>query len=196
MNYLAHIFLSGDDAARITGNFMGDFVKGKQWREYPEGIQQGILLHRRIDEYTDAHPLVHQSMARIRPILGRFSGIVVDVFYDYCLAQHFADFTEVPLAQFAQNSYRILEEHYALLPEKVQELLPYMRREDWLTHYAHLHGITRALQGVSRRLKNVIDLTLALPTFEAHYKDFEQDFLAFFPQIQEAVKEWIERERE
>lgn len=189
MNFLAHIFLSGTDELRIVGNFIGDFVKGNQWREYPEKIQEGILLHRFIDGYTDTHPIVLQSIARLKPVVGRFSGIVVDVFYDYCLAQNFDAFSPTPLPAFAQNSYQILENHYEILPTKVQEFLPYMRKEDWLTHYATVYGITKALQGLTKRLKNILDLTLALPLLETHYTVFEAEFLEFFSQIQAKIAE-------
>lgn len=191
MNFLAHIYLSGDNEQRVVGNFIGDFVKGKQWQEYPKEIQEGILLHRFIDNFTDTHPVVLQSIARIKPIVGRFAGIVADVFYDYCLAQNFGKLSEVALPTFAQNSYDILTKHHDILPTRVQELLPYMRQEDWLTHYGSLYGITKALQGLTRRLKYVQDLTKTITLLENNYQDFENDFQLFFPDIQKAVKEKI-----
>jgi acyl carrier protein phosphodiesterase len=187
MNYLAHIFLSGEHTERLVGNFIGDFVKGQQWRNFPENVQKGILLHRFIDKYTDTHPIVLESIVKLRPVIGRFSGIVVDVFYDYFLAKNFQNYTPVSLPDFAQNSYQILEQHYEILPEKVQQLLPYMQKEDWLTHYGSAYGISKALQGLTRRLNHIIDLTQALPLLEDQKMAFEQDFLLFFPELQQAV---------
>lgn len=187
MNYLAHIFLSGENTERLVGNFIGDFVKGQQWRNFPENVQKGILLHRFIDKYTDTHPVVLESIVKLRPAIGRFSGIVVDVFYDYFLAKNFQSYTSVSLPTFAQNSYQILQQNYEILPEKVQQLLPYMQKEDWLTHYGSTYGISKALQGLTRRLKHIIDLTEALPLLEDQELAFEQDFLLFFPELQKAA---------
>jgi len=190
MNYLAHIFLSGEEEERIVGNFIGDFIKGQQWRNYPQKMQEGILLHRHIDQFTDTHLQVRQSIERLRPSVGRFAGIVTDVFYDYCLAQNFGLFSDTALPAFAQKSYQILETHQAILPEKVQVILPHMRKEDWLTHYATIYGITKALQGLTKRLNNIVDLTKAIEVLENQYPAFEQDFLNFFPQVQHTVNTW------
>ena len=55
MNYLAHAYLSFGNPAWVTGNLISDYVKGRKRFDYPLNIQQGISLHRAIDEYTDSH---------------------------------------------------------------------------------------------------------------------------------------------
>lgn len=58
MNFLAHIYLSGNNELLKIGNFMADGIRGKQFEIYPKAIQNGILLHRAIDSFTDAHPVL------------------------------------------------------------------------------------------------------------------------------------------
>ena len=40
MNYLAHIFLSGNDRCIQIGNFIGDGVKGDGYKQYPRKFQE------------------------------------------------------------------------------------------------------------------------------------------------------------
>ena len=66
MNHLAHAFLSPlNDAQILVGNLSADWIKGRARRSLPEGIQLGMDLHRRIDVFTDTHPLVAQSADRL-----------------------------------------------------------------------------------------------------------------------------------
>ena len=65
MNFLAHIYLSGEDQGITIGNFIADGIKGKKYLSYSEDMQKGILLHRSIDSFTDQHPVVRQSTKRL-----------------------------------------------------------------------------------------------------------------------------------
>jgi acyl carrier protein phosphodiesterase len=51
-NECKDMLLSGDDEQLLTGNFMGDFVKGALNDRFPSRIRQGITLHRRIDSFA------------------------------------------------------------------------------------------------------------------------------------------------
>ena len=65
MNYLAHLMLAGDQPESVIGAMLGDFVRGRQAEQYSAGIR----LHVRIDSFTDSHPIVAVSKARVRPPL-------------------------------------------------------------------------------------------------------------------------------
>jgi acyl carrier protein phosphodiesterase len=65
MNFLAHIYLSGSEHEILIGNFIADSIRGKQFDAYQNSIQQGILLHREIDEYTDSHPVVLECVEKL-----------------------------------------------------------------------------------------------------------------------------------
>jgi acyl carrier protein phosphodiesterase len=191
MNFLAHIYLSGDEDAIIVGNFIADFVKGKQYLNYSPELQRGILLHRQIDQFTDNHPIVKQSIRRLQPDFGKFAGVVVDIFYDHFLAKNFPDYHSIPLLDFSKKIYAVFQAHYEVLPPKVQEFLPYMMLHNWLWRYADLEGISRSLGGISRRSTYAPDLSLAVQNLQTDYQDFQADFQSFFPDLQEFVKDWV-----
>jgi len=88
MNFLAHIYLSGQDELIKIGNFMADTVKGKNYQNYPKKLKIGILLHRFIDSYTDSHVVFRQTTKRLHPNYGHYSGVLADMFYDHFLCKN------------------------------------------------------------------------------------------------------------
>lgn len=192
MNFLAHIFLSGDQPKRMVGNFIGDFVKGKNaLKDFDSEILEGIELHRTIDAFTDSHPIVSQSKNRLRPKYRHYSGVIVDVFYDHYLAAEWSSFHSSPLETFADASYRILENHHEILPEGVRRMLPYMVRGNWLLNYAKVEGVDRALTGMARRTPYVSKMDEARNDLITHYDEFKNEFLEFFPHLVQHCKTWI-----
>ena len=124
MNYLAHIFLSGENPNVMIGNFMADSIKGSRHDAYPAEIQKGILLHRQIDTTTDAHPAFRQSTKRLHKNYGHYSGIIVDIFYDHFLAKNWADYSDIPLADYIESFYKLLRDNTELLPHNIQKMAP------------------------------------------------------------------------
>jgi len=151
MNFLAHIYLSGDNEQVKIGNFMADSIKGKKYLKYPGDLQKGIILHRAIDYYTDTHPVFKQSTQKLFPEYGHYSGIIVDIFYDHFLASNWEKYSEVPLKEYTLNFYRLLEENFEVLPTKVKTFLPYMVNDNWLLSYAEIEGIKKVLIGMNIR---------------------------------------------
>lgn len=184
MNYLAHIYLSGTDSDVILGNFMADGIKGKKYLAYPESIQKGILLHRFIDSYTDAHPTFKQSTKRLHSKYSHYSGVIVDIFYDHFLAKNFHEYSEVPLPEYVQNFYALLEDNYAILPERIQNMMPYMIADNWLESYATIEGIGRILYQMNRRTKNRSKMNFAILELETYYHQFESEFKSFFNELE------------
>ncbi|MDX1487510.1 MAG: ACP phosphodiesterase [Acidiferrobacterales bacterium] len=183
MNYLAHLFLSGRTPEAVVGGLLGDFVKGSVDGRYGERVRQGILLHRKIDRYTDDHEVVTASRRLISPLRRRFAGIMVDVFYDHFLARHWTNFAEAPLGEFAREVYSILECHHEQFPERLQYIVPRMVRDDWLVSYSELWRVRAALDGISRRLRRNNTLAGGADELETHYDELEAHFLCFFPQL-------------
>jgi acyl carrier protein phosphodiesterase len=196
MNYLAHAFLSRESPDAITGALLGDFVKGRAAHDYAAPIRDAILLHRAIDRYTDAHPAVCAARARVSPAGRRFSGVLVDIFFDHFLARHFARFSTTPLAQFTPHVYHALDAAWPLLPPRLQRILPWMRADDWLASYAQLESVDAALHGIARRFRRrerVQPLAQGIAELVTHYDAFEAAFLTFFPELERFVQ--TERER-
>ncbi|MFB9861982.1 acyl carrier protein phosphodiesterase [Rufibacter immobilis] len=191
MNYLAHLFLSGDDEDLRLGNFIADGVRGQQILLYPERVQQGIRLHRQIDTYTDAHPVVAETKERLRPRFRKYAGVVADIFYDHFLAACFPLFSPVSLEDFAANAYATLQAKPELLPERVQHFLPYMIRQNWLVSYAQVEGAAQALRGLSRRTTFVSGMETAGEELLENYSFYQEEFERFFPQLQAYVEQQI-----
>jgi acyl carrier protein phosphodiesterase len=188
MNYLAHLFLAGPEPQAVLGALMGDFVKGPLDQRYPPAITRGLALHRRIDTFTDAHPVTAASRARISPGRRRFAGIMVDLFYDHFLARHWEEHAREPLATFTARVYALLQQHEALLPEPLRSIAPRMAQSDWLASYAQVESIHAALDRMSLRLKRENLLAGAGAELQANYAALEADFRAFFPDLVHFVR--------
>jgi len=183
MNHLAHCFLSFGDEALLAGNFSGDFVKGHAWKAYPEAIQQGILLHRAIDAFTDEHELVRASIAQLRPYAGRYSGPLHDILADHLLARHWARHTAEKFDVFAERTYRQLEERVADLPDILQQRVPHMVAGRFLHGYQSRSGLEWVLERFRRRLPPDFDPVALLNYFFRHIDLFSANFDAFFPDL-------------
>jgi acyl carrier protein phosphodiesterase len=193
MNFLAHLYLSGDDSKLMIGNFIGDFVKGKNALEkFEPAIVRGIELHRRIDAFTDTHTIVTESKNRLRPKYRHYAGVIVDVFYDHFLARNWNSYHSEMLPDYAARIYSTVESFDPILPVDVKNFLPYMVRGNWLVNYAQVEGIQRALTGMSRRTPYESKMDEAAMDLVKHYDSFKKEFELFFPELSKHAKKFIE----
>lgn len=183
MNFLAHIYLSGDNDLVTIGNFIADGIKGNDYKNFNKEFQIGILLHRHIDTFTDAHETVRQSTKRLHEKYGHYSGVIVDILYDHFLAKNWHFYSDSPLNDYAENFYNSLEEYYDLLPIGIQKMMPFMLADNWLLSYASIDGITRVLEGMNRRTKNRSGMHEAVNELELFYNEFETEFTSFFEEL-------------
>jgi len=183
MNFLAHIYLSGDEEEVIIGNFIADGIKGKRYEKYPPQIAKGILLHRGIDTFTDSHPIVHQSTARLHKNYSHYSGVIVDILYDHFLAKNWNKYSEVPLDEYVQDFYKLLRKNFTMLPPRIQKMMPYMIADNWLLSYATVEGISKILVQMNVRTKGVSKMNLAVKELEEYYNEFEAEFTSFFEEL-------------
>ncbi len=188
MNFLGHLYLSGEDPLVIVGNFMADAVKGRDLSRYEEGLQQGIRLHRAIDVFTDQHPITLVGRERLRATTGKYAGVALDLFYDHVLASNWAQLHPEPLPDFTARMYALLQAHAHHMPERTRGMLPYMVRYDWLNSYARMDGIGRALEGLSRRAPAGEALAGAEKVLARYYTDYQQEGLAFLRQMEQHVR--------
>jgi len=192
MNFLAHLYLSGDDPQIKTGNFIGDFVKGKNLADrFGKDIAKGIVLHREIDWFTDRHPIVKQSKDRLRGKYRHYSGVIVDVFYDHFLAKNWKRYSTKLLPEFADECYSIIQQQQAILPEEVNYMLPYMIKGNWLVNYSKIEGIYRALSGMARRTRFESKMEEATGDMEKNFAEFENEFFLFFPSLSSFAADWL-----
>ncbi len=187
MNYLAHLHLGGQRPEQLLGSLYGDFVKGGLQGRFSDELEAAIRLHRQIDAFTDGHPLVKQALARFPRERRRYAGIILDVFFDHCLARYWRDYSEQPLEQFCARFYRILAAE-PNLPGRLGSIAPYMIADDWLGSYKDFRVLGQVLNGISQRLSRPEALKGALPEVQALYEPLLNDFREFYPVLQRFVE--------
>jgi acyl carrier protein phosphodiesterase len=181
VNFLAHLYLAGKNEELLIGNFIADSVKGNKYKFFPEGISKGILMHREVDFFSDNHPVYKQSVHRLQPQYGKYSGVITDMFYDYFLANNWNKFSDISLEEFCNNTYKILNKHLEKLPKESLVISTYMRRENWLLSYREKDAIRGSLAGMSRRMKYYFPMDNAVTELENNPEEYNKDFLEFFP---------------
>lgn len=189
MNFLAHIYLSGDDEELKIGNFIADSVKGNKYKLFPARIQQGIVLHRAIDTYTDTHPVVRESVHRLFPAYSHYSTVIVDILYDHYLAANWKDYSVIPLDLYVQDFYDLLTRNFEILPLKVQQFLPFMIGDNWILNYATIEGIGKILSQMNQRTENKSKMDLAVHDLRLYYPEFKKEFKLFFVDLENYTSE-------
>lgn len=192
MNFLAHAHLSGNNKQILIGNFIADSVKGKDFSNFPEGIKQGIILHRQIDTYTDSHRVFKRSLDRIRSKHGKYSGIVIDILYDHFLAKNWNDYHSENLSNYAEHVYSLLKENYEILPERTKRLLPYLVSQNWLAGYANFVDLELVFYGMDRRTQLVSGMKNSVKTLQENYPGLKEDFVEFYPELQEYTRKELQ----
>jgi acyl carrier protein phosphodiesterase len=183
LNFLAHIYLSNNIPNIIIGNFIADHIPGNHFTHFHPEIQKGILLHREIDTFTDAHSIVRKSKRRLHPRYRHYKGVIIDIFYDHYLAKNWANYSTIPLADFAQSFYDLLEDNFEILPDKTKHLLPYLIEYNWLYNYQYIEGIQKVLNGMNNRTKQKSQMNLAVEDLRNLHSEFEEDFTVFFEDL-------------
>ncbi len=183
MNYLAHLHLGGQEPEQLLGSLYGDFVKGRLEGRFSPSLQAAIQLHRQIDAFTDSHPLVLKALARFPGERRRYAGIIVDVFFDHCLARHWANYSNVPLKHYTAGVYRVLAAEPEL-PGRLARMAPYMIADDWLGSYRDVEVLEQVFNGIARRLSKPEGILGAMDEVRQLYEPLSEDFRAFYPIVQ------------
>ena len=183
MNYLSHSYLSGESEEILLGNFIGDFVKGRQFMNYPENVAKGILLHRKIDSFTDSHPIVNECIVKLRPAFGKYAGIVIDIFLDHFLAANWHRYSHEKLSVFTKRFHAILLSNFFLLPSRVKMFVPFLIQNKRLQSYTTFQGVEKTLQIMERHVSLPPETDFAMKILKEDYLFFEDAFNRFFPEI-------------
>jgi acyl carrier protein phosphodiesterase len=192
MNYLAHLYLAGNNRGLLVGGFIADAVKGRQIELYNSDVVAGIRLHRAIDKFTDEHFLIGTGKQALRGRFGKFSGIVMDMFGDHYLAKNWANYSDYALHLYSDNIYERLREDWELMPERSQHTLHYMHTQDWLYNYRHIEGIKRALSGLAQRSKFVSGMENAHEELVENDSFYHALFAEFLPELIRFVNSYKE----
>jgi|SRR5690554_7063078 len=192
MNFLAHIYLSGDDNLIKIGNFMADGIRGKDYEDYLPQLKTGILLHRFIDSYTDSHPIFRQSTKRLHTNYSHYSGVIVDMIYDHFLCKNWNKYSNEKLNDFVNNFYAALHENYSILTDKTKHLLPYMEQDNWLYNYQFIDKLEVILAQMDYRTKYKSNMRNSIKELKEYYSEFEAEFTLFFEDMRQAAQEKLD----
>ncbi len=191
MNYLAHAFFSNNDKELLVGNFIADHLRGNDFSLYSEKVVQGIYLHRKIDAFTDAHPEFKKSKRLFYEGFEKYSGILIDIYFDYFLAKNFSNYHHENLHSFSEKVYQVYSEHQHILPKSSSNFLEYVIKNNIYTSYSKIEGIEKVLYHLSHRIKHPVQLDDSIKIFTKNEQELEANFSIFF---KDAVKELGVRE--
>jgi acyl carrier protein phosphodiesterase len=183
MNYLAHLYLSGTNEKTMVGNFIGDYVKGRNWDRFPKEIKDGILLHRQIDTFTDAHPRFREAKQLFRKEFGLYSGIIIDFLYDHYLAKNWNHYHDSTLRDFAKHAHAVLLQNFRFLPVRVQGFLPFLIQNRRLESYASVNGIIESIKIMSRYSTLPEKSEFIIQTMNEKNDYFSENFRAFMSDL-------------
>ena len=190
MNFLAHSYLSFSEE-QLIGNMIADFVKNRDVARLPESIQKGIKLHRAIDTFTDAHPLIHEAKAPFRPLVRLYSGAFVDVAFDYFLANDTAENSQCEWQEHSQRVYAVLRRYEEFLPEVFKKVLDKMQQDDWLYNYRNEWGIEYSFRNVVNKAQFLDKTTNVFPAFLANKDFLREKYEIFFPEIKSFAQDFV-----
>lgn len=189
MNYLAHFYLSGENDKVLFGNFIGDLVKGKQWEEYEKDVQEGIFLHRYIDDFIDKHPFAQESRKRIRSSFGLTSPIVLDVYFDHFLSKNWDKYHDLSLEEFSKRTFNRLRPFHSRMTGFYPMMIDKMEKEDWISSYTSVSGTAIVLERMGKRVRFNNNWQEAEQVLVDNYDGLEKDFELFFPEIIKGVED-------
>ena len=189
MNFLAHIYLSGEDDFVKIGNFMADSIRGSQYLDYPNSLQKGILLHRHIDSFTDSHPIYRKSKHRLHEKYGHYSGVIMDIAYDHFLAKNWSKYSNEKLEDYAADFYKLMQDNYEILTERTKGMLPYMIGRNWLVSYATIARLEMILFQIDYRTKYRAHMQEAIVEIQNFYTEFESEFFQFFEELMNSCQQ-------
>ena len=189
MNFLAHTYLSGCNEEIIVGNFMGDYVNGRSYQQFPEQVMKGILIHRDIDSFTDMHQITRTSKQRVASRYHKYAGIVIDIFYDHFLASLWDNYSDLPLSEFVARSYDLLKRNYKVLPDSIKRWFPTFLENNWMMAYTTVDGIELVLGRMAANTSLPDHSAFAVEVLRDQYSLFMEDFMHFFPQIIDFLEE-------
>lgn len=192
MNYLAHIFLSGDHLDRQLGGLLGDFVKGpldgeslrhlrQQWSAE---VLQGIRLHRSLDAFVDGWAPYQACIELLGPGHRRWGGVAMDVFFDHLLARHWDSYHDTPLQDYSQVFYGWCQQQPGSLPESAQQFMARAAARNLWVGYADLELFLPVLQRIDQRVRFDTNLVAAGQHLLQHYDELERRFAEIMPDLQ------------
>ncbi len=183
MNFLAHCHLAWPESGLVAGALEGDYFKGPLRGQLPRDIEAGVALHRAIDAFSDSHPLIADLRRQFPAQLRRYSGILIDLSFDYYLSHQWRRFAPQPLAAFNSEVYRLLQARAGELSPGTRRMVARLIRYDLLNRYGDWNTIVDSAGHIGQRLRRNNALSHCGPALTGMQPELEQTFSSFYPQL-------------
>jgi acyl carrier protein phosphodiesterase len=191
VNYLAHAYFSNGNEGLLLGNFIADHLRGNHFEHFSKDIQKGIYLHRKIDQFTDEHPAFKQSKRIFYNGFERYSGVLVDIYFDHLLARDFSRYAKISLKEFTAKVYSVYQNNKTILPEHSSKFLSYVMTNNIYVAYSKIEGIEKVLFHLSHRIKHGVMLNTSIPLFLSHEREMQDHFEIFMKDAQKEFSSFI-----
>jgi acyl carrier protein phosphodiesterase len=190
MNFIAHFHLSKNQTHFIVGNYLADLIHHKELVQIDKSTMEGIYFHRSIDSFTDQHPGVKTLKRLLSPYHGKYSGVVLDILFDYCLFLHWNRLSTESFDKFKLRIYDTLESHISLMPIRLQLISKQMIEQDWLVHYTQESGLRKVFLGVKKRAAFGANLELGFDTYEEYKDEIHSVFTPFYKELSQFCQKY------
>ncbi len=191
MNFLAHFYLSFDNASLVAGNYLGDFIRNSELSTLPQDIQKGVYLHRSIDSFTDRHPLVKRGTKLLHEDFSKYAPVVLDIYFDYLLSKFWTSFHERTLDGFCESIYLKLMLTREHMPNHLARRVERMAAARWLQNYETYEGLQRTFNFIDKRAKFPTNLKAGSSLLKPKEERLGEIFLEFFPELMKHAEKEI-----
>lgn len=167
----------------MIGNFIADSIQGNRFDGLTDDIIKGIKLHRKIDTFTDSHPIYLTSKHRFSKDFGKYSGVLMDMIYDHYLAKNFDNYSAIKLQDFCNHAYVLLQNNINVLPESAKRFHGYMIENNILFNYSTLEGMETVLTHLNHRIRHRYQLQNSIAIIKEQDVEIEEEFFIFFDDL-------------
>ena len=190
MNFLAHVFLSENDFELALGNLIADQIKGKGLDQFSKKVKTGILLHRKIDDYTDHHPAFKKCVKKLFPSYRHYSRVLVDMFFDHFLAKNWEQYHNQKLTVFTSQFYYFLRKKEYSIPDHCNQFISHLVKHKWFESYQTIEGLKKILKEMENRTKFESNLSKGCEDLVNDYSFYELHFSYFLPNVIDYLKNY------
>lgn len=183
MNWLAHLHLASLVACEPAASLLPDLMNVRTFDAFNAMQNRAITLHQAIDRFTDVHDTVRHSKGLITAPYVRFSGVLVDIFYDYCLSKNWYRYSEQTLHDFITQTHQQIEQAIPQQPPATQLIFQHLIAQNWLGSYQTHAGIELSLARISQRIRRPTDLAPAVEQLREFEVQLLEDFQVFYPEL-------------
>jgi acyl carrier protein phosphodiesterase len=182
MNYLTKLYLAGQEPKLAIGCFIANDLSDRKLKGNIETFREGIIFCRELDLFMSTHPVFIKSTQRINPLLDKYSGELVKIFYDHFLALHWSKYSDFSLKEFVDNTYIIFSSHFHQLPYKTKKTFEIIARKDSLDKYGTLSGFHDAIKFAGSKNGNYYAAE-SIKYLINSYAQISSDFETIFPDL-------------